>query len=301
MPIQRLKRLFGLDKQYTIGRFNLRLPASHLLPGYQREHKKYDKFLPHLSTYLPPGSTVIDVGANCGDTLAAMLSSNPDLNYVCIEPDDEFFTYLTTNAETMRKIEPRSSILLCKSLIGKAVVDGVLLGTGGTKHVSSDHTAGSTRSAHSSITLDSLVAGEKISNIRALKIDVDGYDYDVVDSAMHLIESQRPVLFFECQFTDAVAKVHYEKTITALSNIGYDEWTVFDNYGEVVLNSATVGSTFQLFDYVLRQNAAEATRTIYYYDIASATPTNRTFLTAALQSYFVADGSSKVARSAYLD
>ena len=52
--------------------YQLCLPKDHLLPHYQREHRLYDRFLPFVARALPAGTAAIDVGANCGDTLAAM-------------------------------------------------------------------------------------------------------------------------------------------------------------------------------------------------------------------------------------
>src|SRR5574340_220037 len=80
--IRKLKKKLGINIEYQYTTFTILLPADHLLPDYQQSHKLYDRFLPHLVNYIEPKATVIDVGANCGDTLAAMYESNKSLTYI---------------------------------------------------------------------------------------------------------------------------------------------------------------------------------------------------------------------------
>src|ERR1700723_972882 len=106
---QGVRSLLGMKTEYRYRNFSIRLPADHLLPFYQSMYGTYDKFLPHLVRYLEPQATVIDVGANCGDTLAGMYDANDRLNYICVEPDEVFFRYLSENAARMRNSNFRAS------------------------------------------------------------------------------------------------------------------------------------------------------------------------------------------------
>jgi hypothetical protein len=137
----------------------------------------------------------------------------------------------------------------------------------------------------SSVTLDSLIVGLPEMDVQLIKSDVDGFDYDVIDSAERLIREKTPILFFECYFDDEIQKIGYKRTISMLVDRGYEEWTVFDNYGEVVLQRGDVDTLFQLLDYVARQNAGCTTRTIYYFDVASATAVRKGVLDAAVADY----------------
>src|ERR1700728_3258116 len=118
---QMTRSLLGLKTEYRYRNVSIQLPADHLLPFYQSMHGTYDKFLPHLVRYLQPYATVIDVGANCGDTLASMYDANDRLNFICVEPDEVFFRYLSENALRMRISNPGASIRLYKALVGKGV------------------------------------------------------------------------------------------------------------------------------------------------------------------------------------
>jgi FkbM family methyltransferase len=283
--MQAIKGALGVRTEYRYGRYSILLPAQHLLPIYQKYHKRYDRFLPHLVKYLKPAVTVIDVGANCGDSLAAMYDGNSKLNYVCIEPDDIFYDYLEENVRRIKSIDRHASVSTIKALVGKSVGSAALEGSGGTKHA----VVGDGATAHgrmvSSVTLDDLLIGLPASDVHVLKSDVDGFDYDVIDSAESLIREQTPILFFECYFGDEIQKMAYMKTISALVGHGYEEWTVFDNYGEVVLERGDPDTVFQLLDYVGRQNSGCTTRTIYYLDVASATALRRGILDTAVADY----------------
>jgi FkbM family methyltransferase len=282
---QGTRSLLGLKTEYRYRSFSIRLPADHLLPFYQSVYGTYDKFLPHLVRYLEPGATVIDVGANCGDTLAGMYDTNDQLSYVCVEPDEVFFQYLSENALRMRNSNPAASIRLYKALVGKSVSQAALQGHGGTKHaVQIDEPMPAVKSI-ASVTLDNLVLPIQSGRVQLLKSDVDGYDFDVLDSAEQLIAEHLPILFFECHFGDSNQKSGYQKTIEALQRSGYRAWTIFDNYGDVVLRTGEIEVLFQLFDYVDRQNAGFTARTIHYFDVMASTEPHEALLTTVISDY----------------
>jgi FkbM family methyltransferase len=279
------RRLLRLKTKHRYRNFSIRLPADHLLPFYQSMHGTYDKFLPHLVRYLQPDATVIDVGANCGDTLASMYDANDRLSYMCIEPDEVFFECLSENALRMRSSNPGASIRLYKALVGKGVSRAALEGSGGTKHAVLVDESVQSLKAIPSATLDSLVLPMQSGRVELLKSDVDGFDFDVLDSAANLIAEHLPILFFECHFGDLNQKHGYQTTIAALQRSGYRAWTVFDNYGDVVLRTREIDALFQLFDYIDRQNAGLTTRTIHYFDVLAGTERHEALLTMAVSDY----------------
>jgi FkbM family methyltransferase len=198
-----------------------------------------------------------------------MYDANQHLNFVCIEPDGRFFGYLQTNADRLLSTHGRARIQLVKSLVGKGVTSASLVdSTGGTKKavVTDDQTA-----LHSE-TLDAIGIRAEVPNLRLIKSDVDGFDYDVVDSAESLIKESAPILFFECQLDHLFQKQAYERTLTMLDTAGYRDWVVFDNFGEVVLRTPDLRVVLQLFGYLWRQNTQRTSRTIYYYDLLACHP-----------------------------
>ena len=97
--------------------------------------------------------------------------------------------------------------------------------------------------------------------------------------------SQHPILFFECQCDFEYQKKGFEKTIAWLKTIDYSDWTVFDNFGEIMLRTDDVQQLFQLLEYIWKQNTKAATRTIFYYDILAGTRADAGFIDDALATY----------------
>lgn len=278
---RKIRARLGIDVTHNYGTFEIELPADHLLPVYQREHPLYDRFLPHLATFLPANSTVIDVGANCGDTLAAMFQHNGNLNYLCIEPDQTFFSYLERNVARILDRHPDARIQTVQALIGKAISHASLEGSGGTKKAIVGTDAGSM----SSTTLDDLIFRGPCSTVSLLKSDVDGFDYDVLDSSLAIVARDQPLLFFECQLDQEFQKRGYERTLRSLFDIGYTCWTVFDNFGEILLNAPSAETLLELLDYLWRQNMGRSTRTINYFDLLAYPESRKPLARQASNSY----------------
>jgi FkbM family methyltransferase len=279
--IRKIKTALNIKTRYKYSNFSILLPPEHLLPTFQKYHNLYDRFLPVLSTNLEPASTVIDVGANCGDTLAGMYDRNKNLKFVCIEPDETFFGYLQNNILRIKAIDKNAEIHAIRSLVGKTITGVSLEGSGGTKKA----VMGNKKKSISSQSLDGILSCGTVSDIRLLKSDVDGFDYDVIDSAETIIASYNPIIFFECQFDYLFQKNSYEKTIVNLEAKGYTEWIVFDNFGEVVLRTNDLQQIFHLFNYLWRQNVLRSTRTIYYYDILTFTKKDNVLIDKVINDY----------------
>lgn len=267
---------------YELGRLSIHLPRYHKLPEYQQRHRQYDRFLPHLVKGFSRDDIVIDVGANCGDTLAGMVSNNPKLHYVCIEPDDEFYSYLLNNTARIKQIFPDTSIDLMQSLISDTEVTAGLTGEGGTKHRDETFTKGLIKASRLADVMDKLGIAK---SVRLIKSDVDGYDFDVINSAGRLLESERVMLFFECQYFDMGQREGYIRLLGDLLKLGFSDFRFFDNYGEFMLNASDSKMQGELIDYVMRQNQNKATRTIYYFDILASKPFDHTFLSRVVDQY----------------
>lgn len=269
----------GVDVEYACSGTTIVLPADHKLPEYQRLHPLYDRFLPHLAYQLPAGATIIDVGANVGDTLASMVGGAPQARYLCIEPDPEFFHRLQSNAERVRLSAPTVSVSCHQALIGREVASAMLEGSHGSRH------AVPSSSGMRSVTLDELAGELALGSITLLKSDVDGYDYDVLAAADRIIRTQQPLLFFECQPLDAGQHAGFRKQLLHLSEEGYRHFGVFDNFGQLMLRSSEPDAVLQLLEYTWRQTTQPSTRTVHYLDVLAATDRYAALFDAALRSY----------------
>lgn len=275
----KVKVFLGIKLTHRYKDFFIKLPAYHFLPVYQRIHPKYDRFLPHLVKYFPNESSIVDVGANCGDTLAGMVDKNPKLQYICVEPDQDFYDELQSNIYRIKEAHPNLNVVIKKNLVGKSIKNVSLDGFGGTKHAVVGMGSLMTKS------LDEILGEINPTTVRLLKSDVDGFDYDVIDSARKFIESKHPIIFFECQNNFEYQKKGFEGTIAWLKSIGYIDWVLFDNFGELVLRTDNIENVYQLINYVWPQNNRLATRTIYYFDILACVRDDSKLIDLSLSTY----------------
>jgi len=275
------RRALNIDQKLRVGKSTIVLPPDHLLGRHQRSYKQYDRFLPHLVKHLDKGSVVIDVGANVGDTVAAMVAANDALRYVCVEADSDFFDYLTRNTATLQRENNQVSIDCHKCLIGLSVTGVTLRGVGGTKHA--EHSEGV--EALESATLDELVSEVECAPPSLIKSDVDGFDYDVVDSASKTISESNCLIFFECYFDNEAQVEGYKNCLDRIEALGYDKFAVFDNFGGLLTGSASKAYVFDLMEYVRRQNDGDSFRTVYYFDVLAYTATHGSLVSFVLSDY----------------
>jgi len=277
--IRRKVRSFSrIPIRYTYENFSINLPSYHLLPTYQDAHPKYDRFLPLLAEYILEMEVVVDVGANVGDTLAGMAEKNSKAKYICIEPDNHFFYCLERNVEIIRASLKHLNVRLVKELIGKNISGVTLCGDGGTKYAVIENNG-----RIKSVQLDEILSDE--IDVRLIKSDVDGFDYDVLDSSTATIEKHKPMLFFECQCDFDYQKASYAKTLEGLQLSGYRDWVVFDNYGEMILRTSSAGVVLQLMDYSWRQRIGKTAQTIPYYDILTVQSNETAVIDEVLKRY----------------
>ena len=135
------------------------------------------------------------------------------------------------------------------------------------------------------MSLDELISDNEITNIRILKSDVDGFDYDVIDSSIAVIEKHEPIIFFECYYDYEYQKISYCNIIRSLESYGYCDWTVFDNFGAIIVRTSDIETIFQLISYIWQQKIGLATPTIYYYDIMVVKNKDSALIDKVLEEY----------------
>jgi len=241
-----------------------------MLPDFQKAHPKYDKFLPIISKYINQNEMIIDIGANVGYTLASMVDENPNPIYLCIEPEDEYYSYLLKNVDIIKKEIPNLKVHLLKQFVGNQISNVFLDKKGGT--AKANLIGGNIKSK----TLDDILNDfENIEKINLLKVDTDGFDYDVLESALKTIKKYKPILFFECYYELEYQKTNYKNIIKKLQSLGYFHWTLFDNYGEKIITTQNLETIYSLMEYVWKQNLGKTKRTIGYYDLLVCCDNNK--------------------------
>jgi len=203
----------------------LRLPLSHELPTYLKLLPFYDSLPKRLSTYLHDKHgplKCMDVGANIGDTVAALYQGEQDL-ILAIEPDPKFNRYLHENW-----LLPNVKILdqICSSYSGrgKYVID--------QKFGTSSFHLNTRGMEFKTITLDDLLTeNPEFATPNLIKIDTDGNDFAVISGAKQTLIGQ-PVVLFEC---DVFGNTRYVEdcleTLSLFSAAGYQSLLLYEKFG----------------------------------------------------------------------
>lgn len=254
---------------YSCGAFDIKIPLDHKLPDYQASHPLYDRFLPMLAKALPPKSIVIDVGANVGDTYASMISENKTLQFHCFEPDPKFYSLLVENMNLIVEATQKCKTpdIACREFVGsEKSTQGILVSRDGSAHIESHPSSNTTINY---LRLDDYIKSNiptNNNNTILIKSDVDGFDYDAINSLGDFPEKNGPLLFFECQANTQQQLEQYKQLIIRLGDSKYT-FISFDNFGNPINLHCTKENVLDLLDYVWRQNINSATRTIWYIDV----------------------------------
>lgn len=277
----KVRRALKLPETMTVGATELTLSPGHTLTMNQRHHVLYDRFLPHLAARLKPNSMVIDVGANCGDTLGAMHATNPTLGFIAIEPHDEYFALLERNVARLKAKSP-FEVHLVKRMVSCSAGVMTLVQSGGTARAVHDPDAPAGAATQK---LDEIVEAAAVTSVRLLKSDVDGFDFDVLNSAQSVLARMQPVVFFESQIDYEFQRIAFAEMLSMLEGHGYNFWVLFDNFGSVVLRTSSRDAVAQLIDYTWKKRHQTPWRTINYFDVLAVTQADRDFANEVVDSY----------------
>jgi FkbM family methyltransferase len=265
------------QRRVDVGPYALHIPAGHSLPLFTTYYPHYDRFLPLLAAQVPANETIVDVGANIGDSLFAMLPHHKG-PYVLVEGSPFFLNFLARNLDLL-DAETRQSISLAPLLAGTGSL------TGDLSHTDA-RTATRVTSQTPSIptqTLDEIL--ESKGKIGLLKADTDGFDWDVLLSAQGVLARDQPLLFWENEVFENEQREGYLQLYDKLFALGYNHFAVFDNYGVLMLETDNPKALATLCDYLLLMNKGKATRTFFYVDVLAYTDTRADIAQKALQKY----------------
>ena len=227
---RQLRIFFKIDQIIYIDNKKIILPPGHLLSLYESVYPKYDRFLPTVIGKIKENEVIIDIGANIGDTLFRLLNINTRPYYYCIEADNFFFEYLQKNKKSL-DVNIQNKIILIKTFVGDQLQGNLSETTTGTKSlIESDLGIKSKK-------LDDIIMEYKIKNIKLIKVDVDGFDYNILFSAINELKNNKPDIFFEYMPLDESGKKNYLRLIEKLNEIGYSNWTMLDNYGTIIFEN----------------------------------------------------------------
>ncbi len=214
--------------EYDFRGTKLRMPLSHSLPVILRTFPLYSDNLGRIAARLStkyPDLTVIDIGANIGDSVA-MIHQHTQVPILCIEGEPKFSELLRRNVAT---------------IVPAPVIERSFVGTGGETLVAVVHDGTASLAATGSD--DSAVRVKSLEHIlqehpgfqhsRLLKIDTDGMDVAILNSALGWISREKPVLFFE--YDPDFQRAHGAgglELLAKLNTAGYHRALVYEGNGD---------------------------------------------------------------------
>lgn len=178
---------------HYIGPFVLELPEGHLLPQYQMRWPRYDKALGELAKIIQDkylGYCAIDIGANVGDTCAA-LNNYVRVPTLCIEGSTSFHECLYRNAKRIGK-----HVAVAPVFVGDPNTTGEhsVVENNGTASVKRN-SAGK-ESVTSFLTLEEILTQHPAFDpFKLLKVDTGGMDFTILSQSLASISRNRPILF----------------------------------------------------------------------------------------------------------
>ena len=266
--LRRALDCFAKDQRLQIGSIQILLPRDHKLPKLKARYPKYDQFLPFLADEFPDGGIVIDIGANCGDTFASIAIVNPSLKQVVVEPDSEFLEYLHINIDIIKNRYPDLQVSVISKAILRSNKPFRLVGSSGTKSMDFDLSS----EIIPSQTLDDVLSQVEFAKVCLVKVDVDGFDFEVLLSGLRsLANLKEALIYFEMDVSNLDQLEGYLELHNALLEIGYSQWYLFDNFGNFFQKIDSYNQISSVMKYSIGQkNSSQPS--IYYFDVLVCRP-----------------------------
>lgn len=237
---------------------NLWMPLSHSLPVFYLEHPYYDRLPGRISAYIHKTQrkvVCVDVGANIGDTVAAFMRDEKD-RFIAVEPNPKFLKHLKKNWGSTPNVEIVTDV--CSSQ--KSAAHFSILEANGTATI----TESGKVKVSGCRTLDDIVE-EHLNNqcVNVVKIDTDGYDFEVLLGGKATIAKSRPIVLFECDlFANKQFVSDVIATLKFFKSCGYIDFLIYDNCGNLMgrFSLDDFSIVYQLLFYKLQGGVG-------YYDI----------------------------------
>ncbi|HWN11855.1 MAG TPA: FkbM family methyltransferase [Pyrinomonadaceae bacterium] len=245
----------------TVGRFQIEMPSSSLLPDMFEVNPNYSSELGRLAAITNskyPDLRVIDVGANYGDSVA-VIRSVVDVPIDCVEGDLECLPMLEKNLAQFDRVRVHALFLGERTETISASVEKE---GWNTTIVPSNN--GSSKPI-SLITLDDFSSMNDSASCKVLKIDTEGFDCRIVRGGLSFIKRVKPVIALEYN-RDNMTRIGETgiETLQMLKDIGYETILFYDGQGRLVLSTNLKNQAVieDLHEYANGRNGA-----IYYYDL----------------------------------
>lgn len=273
------------ERDHDILRHTIRLPRRHMLDWLRLNHQRYDMPLADVSGLVVrkyPGASMIDIGANVGDT-AAFMTATDAVPILCVEGNPEYLPFLKRNLNAISK---HSEIVSAYVGATDGAMAGRIMASHGTAKLVDGDGNVPTRS------LPSILEDyPKFKQARLIKIDTDGQDAKIITGAIETLSAMKPVIFVEYYPLGAPeVATECREMLLALAAIGYSNFHVFDNFGNHMLRlpASQLDHHMRSLNAYVRSTQKDLRPSLFYYDIC-AFPSDDTDLSDKMLTRYVGD------------
>jgi FkbM family methyltransferase len=241
-------------------------------------HPNYDRFIGELVTVIDTDTVVIDVGANIGDSSIRMALRRLDVLIYAYEPSTRFYGYAEEN---IKRLGVKNIHLFNQAVGSEPYI--FLDEKNGTGSNLQELSGGNTIKIKAN-RLDECTVGLK-KKVKLIKIDTDGWDWDVLNSGMGLIDRDRPIIFFELQIDTNKVLREYSSTLKTLFSLGYS-FFVFDNFGNYIFDLNDAFVLEEKLGYLLNSTTLSTESRIPYFDLCGVSDyQDKNLVTILIKNY----------------
>lgn len=266
----RLQKRFRKPKRYyDIDGFVLDMGAHHLLSNYQEDCPMFARFIPYFGVIgkkvRPTGGVIVDLGANVGDTAAAIIK-HTNAHLLCIEPTHAYYALLKKN---ILLLDPQGSrIQTLQAFISeeKQGYQADVSGGGTAVQKASMNPEAPTLFLPEAIEQ----CGISLESVCLIKTSTSGNDAGAVLSLGDALDDIEPIFYIETDMTmdggtDVLARQldSYWRMDSYLEHKGYTCCFIFDNYGNF-LCEGTPKTLKDIHRYMYQMALGKSNRTFYY-------------------------------------
>jgi FkbM family methyltransferase len=287
----------AVDREYKLGEYKIILKHNHMLDKYQSLFPLYDKFLPLLCSDFK--GLIVDIGANIGDTSIAIFSKNKSSFIVGVEPDDTFYNECIANI-TINNLNSRFLAVnkFVSTTHGKFIVDKNT--TSSTGSMSKGELGAGESNTISFSELMTLIPEEEKQAFELIKIDTDGFDWDIINSFSEYALNHRlkpRFVFLEMQTflnNDESKTINrdecankYGTSLQKLFEAGYNLFCLFDNFGTHIKTTGSIDEILEINRYLTRSQVHNHHSSIHYLDILAFSESESNYVNQKLEVLYL--------------
>jgi len=240
------------------GAYEIQSPANHQLIALLKSQPYRHLCVGVVAKYVSekyPGGSIVDIGANIGDT-AAIIATHSRNKLILIEASDYYFDFLVRNVSQLS-----NEVVVKKSMIsnGRNLV-GFLSHQGGTAYFD-EGARGKTQ-----------VKTERLSDVADentcfVKTDTDGYDFEILIDSLEWLGKKHPAIILENQISNGKDLDTANELYARLRQIGYEYFIVWDDPGCHLVSTTSLDVLKDLNRYLLKVSQRDGRKSIYNYDV----------------------------------